>query len=67
MLRITYFVALLVQFATYGHAYLPVDVIVDEKAKQRHRIDTLNLLAYAVLLVLVRKQLSITNLLRISN
>lgn len=34
-------------------SYLPVDVIVDHKTKERHRIDTLNLLAYAVLLVLV--------------
>lgn len=33
--------------------YIPVDVIVDQKGKQRHRIDTLNLLAYVVLLVLV--------------
>lgn len=33
--------------------YLPVDVIIDHKAKQRHRIDTLNLLAYVTLLVLV--------------
>jgi len=33
--------------------YLPVDVIVDQKGKQRHRIDTLNLLAYVVLLILV--------------
>ena len=33
--------------------YLPVDVILDNKGKQRHRIDTLNLLAYVVLLVLV--------------
>lgn len=33
--------------------YIPVDVIVDQKGKQRHQIDTLNLLAYVVLLVLV--------------
>lgn len=33
--------------------YLPVDVIIDHKAKQRHRIETLNLLAYVALLVLV--------------
>lgn len=33
--------------------YLPVDVIVDQKAKQRHRLDALNLLAYVTLLVLV--------------
>ena len=33
--------------------YLPVDVIIDHKAKQRHRIDTLNLLCYVVLLVIV--------------
>lgn len=33
--------------------YIPVDVIVDQKGKTRHRIDTLNLLAYVVLLVLV--------------
>jgi sodium/hydrogen exchanger-like protein 6/7 len=33
--------------------YLPVDVTIDQKAKERHRIDTLNLLAYVSLLVLV--------------
>lgn len=33
--------------------YLPVDVIIDHKAKQKHRIETLNLLAYVGLLVLV--------------
>lgn len=33
--------------------YVPVDVIIDNRAKQRHRIDTLNLLAYVSLLVLV--------------
>lgn len=33
--------------------YLPVDVIVDQKGKERHKIDTLNLLAYVVLLVIV--------------
>ena len=33
--------------------YLPVDILIDQKAKQRHRLDTLNLLAYVALLVLV--------------
>lgn len=33
--------------------YLPVDVFVDQKAKQKHRIDTLNLLAYSSLLIIV--------------
>lgn len=34
-------------------SFLPVDVTIDQKAKERHRIDTLNLLCYVVLLVLV--------------
>lgn len=33
--------------------FLPVDVIVDQKAKERHRIDTLNILAYVTLLIFV--------------
>jgi sodium/hydrogen exchanger-like protein 6/7 len=33
--------------------YLPVDVNIDQKAKERHRVDTLNLLAYVSLLVIV--------------
>lgn len=33
--------------------YLPVDILIDQKTKQRHRIDSLNLLAYVALLVLV--------------
>jgi len=33
--------------------YLPVDILIDQKTKQRHKIDSLNLLAYVSLLVLV--------------
>lgn len=34
-------------------AYAPVDIKVDEKAKQLHRIDSLNILAYTFLLILM--------------
>lgn len=34
-------------------SYLPVDVFVDQKARQKHSIDTLNLLAYSSLLIIV--------------
>lgn len=34
-------------------SFLPIDVIVDQKAKERHRVDILNLLAYVLLLILV--------------
>lgn len=34
------------------NAYAPVDIKLDEKAKQTHRIDSLNILAYTFLLIL---------------
>ena len=34
------------------HAYTPVDIKLDEKAKQLHRIDSFNILAYTFLLIL---------------
>lgn len=33
--------------------FLPVDIIINQKAKEKHEIETLNLLAYVVLLVLL--------------
>lgn len=34
-------------------SYAPVDIKLDEKAKQLHRIDSLNILAYTLLLILM--------------
>ncbi|KAI1307604.1 Sodium/hydrogen exchanger 7 [Halotydeus destructor] len=39
--------------STLVNCYAPVDIKLDEKAKQLHRIDSLNILAYTFLLILM--------------
>ncbi|RWS23321.1 sodium/hydrogen exchanger 7-like protein [Leptotrombidium deliense] len=47
-----YFVSLLMFGVESVAGYAPVDIKLDEKARQLHKIDTLNILAYTMLLIL---------------
>lgn len=46
------FLLFLVYFNAFASCYAPVDVIQDDKARQIHEIDSLNILAYTILLTM---------------
>lgn len=46
-------IVILAQMTSLVNAYAPIDIEQDDKAKQLHRIDSLNILAYTFLLILM--------------